>query len=99
MYADFRLRDQWFAAMDAADQTFTFTPGVSLLVWCDGQEELDRYWEQLSSVPEAEQCGWCVDKFGLSWQLVPDNLNELMTRPDAYATLMGLKKIEISAFG
>lgn len=99
MYADFRLGEEWFAAMDAADQTFTFTPGVSLLVWCDGQKELDRYWEQLSAVPEAEQCGWCVDRFGLSWQLVPDNLNELMTRPNAYATLMAQKKIEISAFG
>lgn len=99
MYADFQLADQWFAAMDAAGQTFTFTPGVSLLVWCDGQAELDRYWDELSAVPEAEQCGWCTDKFGLSWQLLPETMGELMAKPGAYGTLMELKKIEISAFG
>lgn len=98
MYADFRLLDQWFATMDAAGQDSTFTCGVSLMVSCDGQAELDRYWSELSAVPEAEQCGWCADKFGLSWQLVPDNLGELMTSPGAYDKLMAMKKIEISAF-
>lgn len=99
MFADFQLLGQWFAAMDAADQDFTFTCGVSLMVECDGQAELDRYWGQLSAVPEAEQCGWCADKFGLSWQLVPDNLDELMAKPNSYEKLLGMKKIEISAFG
>ncbi len=99
MFADFQLLGQWLAVMDAADQDFTFTPGVSLLVYCHGQDELDRWWSKLSAVPEAEQCGWCQDKFGLSWQLVPDNLGELMAGPDAYATLMRMGKIEISAFG
>lgn len=98
MFADFRLFDQWFATMDAADQDFTFTCGVSLLVWCDGQDELDRWWSQLSAVPEAEQCGWLADKFGLSWQLVPSNLGELMAKPGAYEKLMGMKKIEVAAF-
>lgn len=99
MFADFQLLGEWLAAMDAADQDFTFTPGVSLLVYCHGQEELDRWWAALSAVPEAEQCGWCQDKFGLSWQLVPDNLDELMAGPDAYAKLMSMGKIEIAAFG
>lgn len=99
MFADFQLLGQWLAVMDAADQDFTFTPGVSLLVYCHGQDELDRWWAELSAVPEAEQCGWCQDKFGLSWQLVPDNLDELMAGPDAYAKLMSMGKIEISAFG
>lgn len=99
MFADFQLLGQWLAVMDAADQDFTFTPGASLLVYCHGQDELDRWWSKLSAVPEAEQCGWCQDKFGLSWQLVPDNLDELMAGPDAYATLMSMGKIEISAFG
>ncbi len=78
---------------------FTFNFGVSLMVYCDGQAELDRYWSQLSAVPEAEQCGWCADKFGVSWQLVPDNLDELMGKPEAYEKLLGMKKIEIAAFG
>jgi predicted 3-demethylubiquinone-9 3-methyltransferase (glyoxalase superfamily) len=99
MYADFQMLDQWFATMDAAGQDFTFTCGVSLMVSCRDQAELDRYWEELSAVPEAEQCGWCADKFGLSWQLIPENLGELMATPGAYDTLMAMKKIEIAAFG
>lgn len=99
MFADFQLFGQWFAAMDAADQTFTFTCGVSLQLDCADQAELDRYWEQLSSVPEAEQCGWCTDRFGLAWQVVPANLGELMSAPHAYSTLMDMKKIEIAGFG
>lgn len=99
MFAEFQLLDQWFTSMDAADQDFTFTCGVSLMVYCHGQEELDRYWSRLSAVPEAEQCGWCADQFGLNWQLIPDNLDELMAKPDAYAKLMDMKKIEIAAFG
>lgn len=88
MVADFELLGQRFVAMDSAPHTFTFTPGVSLQVDCHGQAELDRWWEQLSAVPDAEQCGWLVDRFGVSWQLVPDNLGELMAKPDAYAKLM-----------
>ncbi len=99
MYADFDLAGQWFSAMDAPGQDFTFTCGLSLLVRCADQEDLDRLWGQLSAVPEAEQCGWCADQFGLSWQLVPANLAELMATPGAYAKLMAMKKIDISAFG
>lgn len=99
MFGEFELSGQWFAAMDSGvEQDFTFDPGVSLMLECADQAELDRYWEQLSVDPEAEVCGWCVDKFGLSWQVVPVNLGELMTRPNAYAKLMGMGKIEIAAF-
>ena len=99
MFAEFQLLDQWFTTMDAADQDFTFTCGVSLMVYVRDQAELDRYWAQLSTVPEAEQCGWCVDKFGFNWQVIPENLDELMAKPDAYAKLMGMGKIDIAAFG
>lgn len=100
MYGDFQVLGQWIAAMDSGGAThgFTFNHGVSLMVFCNDQEELDRWWSQLSAVPEVEQCGWCVDKFGVSWQLVPANLEELMSRPGSYETLMGMKKIEIAAF-
>ena len=63
------------------------------------QAELDTYWSQLSSVPDAEVCGWCADKFGVSWQLVPANLAELMSKPGSYDKLMSMKKIEVAAFG
>lgn len=81
MFADFMLEDQWFAAMDSGvEQSFTFSEGLSLLINCDSQEEVDYYWGKLSSVPEAEQCGWLKDKFGVSWQVVPTALNDMLTK-------------------
>jgi len=100
MFGDFELLGQWFAAMDSGvTHGFTFNFGVSLMVECADQAELDTYWSQLSSVPDAEQCGWCADKFGVSWQLVPANLAELMSKPGSYEKLMSMKKIEVAAFG
>lgn len=55
---------------------------VSFIVTCDTQEEIDHYWEKLSAVPEMEQCGWCKDKFGVTWQIVPKRLGELMSDSD-----------------
>lgn len=100
MFTDIELFGQWFGLMDASvEQDFTFNCGVSLMIQCADQAEIDRYWDALSAVPEAEQCGWCADRFGLSWQVVPANLGDLMLTGDSYAALMGMKKIEIAAFG
>ncbi|RNE66835.1 VOC family protein [Cryobacterium tepidiphilum] len=99
MFSDFMLENQWFAAMDSgAEQDFSFTEGVSLAVACEDQAEIDRLWEALSSVPEAEQCGWCKDRFGVSWQIVPANMADLMQRPDAYQKMLAMTKIEIDGF-
>jgi predicted 3-demethylubiquinone-9 3-methyltransferase (glyoxalase superfamily) len=79
MFADFTLEGQWFAAMNSGvDQKMSFNEAVSLLISCDTQEEIDYYWEQLSAVPEAEQCGWLKDKYGVSWQVSPTALNDMM---------------------
>jgi predicted 3-demethylubiquinone-9 3-methyltransferase (glyoxalase superfamily) len=79
MYASFRLAGQRFAAMDSAlDHDFGFNEAVSFLVNCDDQDELDRYADALSAVPEAEQCGWLKDRFGLSWQIAPAELDRMM---------------------
>jgi predicted 3-demethylubiquinone-9 3-methyltransferase (glyoxalase superfamily) len=79
MFADFMLEGQWFAAMDSAyEHKFAFTEAISFLVQCDTQEEIDYYWKKLSAVPEAEQCGWLKDKFGVSWQISPTVLHEMM---------------------
>ena len=79
MFADFMLEGQWFAAMDSAhEHHFAFNEAISLLVQCDSQEEIDDYWKKLSAVPEAEQCGWLRDKFGVSWQISPAALDEMM---------------------
>ncbi len=81
MFADFMLEGQWFAAMDSAyEHNFAFNEAISFLVECDSQAEIDYYWERLSAVPEAEQCGWLRDKFGLSWQISPAALGEMMAK-------------------
>jgi predicted 3-demethylubiquinone-9 3-methyltransferase (glyoxalase superfamily) len=82
MFADFTLEDQWFAAMDSAhpDHKFKFNEAVSLLVRCEDQKEIDYFWEKLSAYPEAEQCGWLKDKFGVSWQIAPVAMEEMMEK-------------------
>lgn len=99
MYADFTLDGQWFVAMDSGvKQDFTFNEAVSLSVACKDQAEIDYFWDKLSAVPESEQCGWCKDKYGVSWQIVPANMGELMEKPGAYAKLMQMKKLVIADF-
>jgi predicted 3-demethylubiquinone-9 3-methyltransferase (glyoxalase superfamily) len=96
IFSDFQIRGEWLSAMDSAvAQSFTFSPGISLMFRARGQAEIDRVWEALSAVPEAEQCGWLVDRYGVSWQIVPDNLGELLERPGAYGRFMGMKKIVV----
>lgn len=84
MFTDFMLANQWFAAMDGSSQmhTFKFNEAVSLMVACKNQEEIDYFWEKLSAVPESEQCGWLKDKYGVSWQIVPTALDEMMASDD-----------------
>ncbi|MFT3715567.1 MAG: VOC family protein [Gordonia sp. (in: high G+C Gram-positive bacteria)] len=97
MFGDFTLAGQWFTAMDSLDEKdFTFSCGVSLQVNCADQAEIDRLWDAISAVPDAERCGWCADRFGMSWQIVPADLGAHMTGPDSYAALMGMKKIVIA---
>lgn len=79
MYSDFLLENQWFVAMDSAQQhDFVFNEAVSFMVYCDTQEDVDHYWQKLSAMPEAEQCGWLKDRYGLSWQIVPRVLDTMM---------------------
>ncbi len=79
MFADFMLENNWFVAMDSAhEHNFAFNEAISFIVNCDDQEEIDYYWEHLSAVPEAEQCGWLKDKYGVSWQISPTAMDEMM---------------------
>lgn len=83
MFTDFMLLGQWFAAMDSAHKhDFAFNEAVSLMVRADTQEEIDNYWGKLSAVPESEQCGWLKDRYGLSWQIVPTAMDEMMQAKD-----------------
>ena len=94
---DFELRGVRFTAINAGPE-FKFTEAVSFAVDCKDQEEIDYYWGKLSKVPESEQCGWCKDQYGLSWQIVPENMAELMKKPDAFKKLMDMHKIEVDKF-
>ena len=77
----FELSGQQFMAISAGP-LFKFNESISFMVYCDTQEEIDYYWEKLSAVPEAEQCGWLKDKYGLSWQIVPSVMEEIMKDKD-----------------
>ena len=78
-FGQFQLEGQQFAAMDSArSHGFAFNEAISLLVHCDTQQEIDYYWERLSADPAAEQCGWLKDKYGLSWQITPTVMSEML---------------------
>jgi predicted 3-demethylubiquinone-9 3-methyltransferase (glyoxalase superfamily) len=83
MFTDFMLDGQWFAAMDSAHaHQFAFNEAISFIVYCKDQKEIDYYWKKLSAVPEAEQCGWLKDKYGVSWQIVPQDMDEMLKTKD-----------------
>lgn len=84
--AIFELDGQRFMALDGGP-VFTFNEAISFYVECEDQAEVDHFWNALSAVPEAEQCGWLKDRFGLSWQIVPRQLGELMASPDRTKSL------------
>jgi predicted 3-demethylubiquinone-9 3-methyltransferase (glyoxalase superfamily) len=77
----FELAGQRFMALDGGP-IFKFTEATSFYVECEDQKDVDYFWMKLSAVPEAEQCGWCKDRFGLSWQIIPKQLGELMGDPE-----------------
>jgi predicted 3-demethylubiquinone-9 3-methyltransferase (glyoxalase superfamily) len=102
MFADFQLLDTWLAAMESAhEHSFGFNEAVSLVVLCDTQEQLDHSWSGLSAVPEAAQCGWLKDRFGVSWQVVPSALHRMMASGDQEAVsritqaFLPMKKLDV----
>lgn len=91
----FELLGQEFVAINAGDE-FTFNESVSFNISCKDQEEIDYYWEKLTSNGGSESvCGWCKDRFGLSWQVNPENIEGLMLNPGAWEKLLKMKKIII----
>lgn len=100
----FVLDGQTMVAMDShGDHRFTFNEGVSLQVMCDGQAEVDRYWDALSEGGEPGQCGWLKDRFGISWQVVPSDFTAWLLSKDtrawdrAFAVLLEMKKLDVEA--
>jgi len=102
MIVNFQLNGQDFVALNGGPH-FKFTEAISLFVNCEGQEEVDRLWEALSAGGEVQQCGWLKDKYGLSWQIIPSTLMELMGDPDPVKSMrvreamLQMVKIDIAA--
>lgn len=95
--ARFHLGGDNFMAMDSsARHDWNFHGAVSLFVSCKDQAEIDYYWEKLSASPEHEQCGWLQDKYGVSWQIIPENMGELLSTDGAIQKMMKMKKIIIA---
>lgn len=97
MTAAFELDGQQVTALNGGP-VFKFNEALSLVVRCMDQAEIDHYWDKLSAGgdPNAQACGWLKDKYGLSWQIVPDDVEELVKNPGSVAALMQMKKIDIA---
>jgi len=99
--AIFELNGQTFMALDGGP-VFKFNEAISFIVECEDQAEVDYFWKRLSAVPESEQCGWLKDRFGLSWQIIPKQMGELLTAPNrkkalaATNVMLKMKKIVIA---
>ena len=99
---DFELKGQRFTAINGGPE-FTFTEAVSFLIECKDQEELDAYWARLTDGGEDGPCGWCKDRYGLSWQVVPEGMDELFGDDDperarrATEAMFGMRKLDIAA--
>ena len=92
----FDLFGQQFTAINAGNE-FSFNESVSFNISCKDQAEIDHYWEKITAHGGAESvCGWCKDKYCLSWQINPENIEELMLRPGAWEKLLQMKKIDIA---
>lgn len=104
MFAEFMLEGQWFTAMDSGRMhKFGFNEAISLLVRCDTQEEIDALMDKLSAVPEAEQCGWIKDKYGVSWQISSSAWEQMMNSGNqegidrAMRAFLNMKRVDLAA--
>ncbi len=96
MTVEFELEGQKFVALNGGP-VFKFTEAISFVVNCESQEEVDKYWEKLTEGGEEGQCGWLKDKFGLSWQIVPTALSDMLSRPGPFDDVYyrrGYKKVQ-----
>jgi predicted 3-demethylubiquinone-9 3-methyltransferase (glyoxalase superfamily) len=91
----FKLAGQQIMCLDGGPH-FKFSPAISLYVECEDQAEIDYFWQKMTTGPETEQCGWLVDKFGLSWQIIPKNMGKLIKTKPAMEAMLKMKKIVIA---
>jgi predicted 3-demethylubiquinone-9 3-methyltransferase (glyoxalase superfamily) len=102
MAVEFELNGQRFSGINGGPE-FKFNEAISFLITCETQEEIDRYWELLTDGGEEGPCGWCKDRYGVSWQVVPSGMDEMLANPDqdrarrAMQAMMQMRKIDLAA--
>lgn len=96
--AEVTLFGQKYSMMATAEKHHEFNDAFALIINCKDQEEIDKYWGYFTKEWQEVQCGWCNDKFGLRWQIIPTNLGELMQKPNAWEVMMKQKKIVIAEY-
>jgi len=90
--------EQKYSLMNTAIAHHPLNDAISFMINCEDQNEIDKYWDYFTREGEESQCGWCIDKYGLRWQILPKNLDELMSKPDSFKIMMGQKKIVIEDY-
>ncbi|MFB6340979.1 VOC family protein [Saccharicrinis sp. FJH62] len=89
---------QKYSMMSTEQEHHSFNDALSLTINCKDQDEIDKFWNYFTNEGEASQCGWCIDKYGLRWQVIPENLGELMQKPNAFDVMMQQTKIVIEEY-
>ncbi len=89
---------QKYTLMNTAKEHHPLNDAISLMINCENQNEIDNYWNYFTKEGKESQCGWCIDKYGLRWQVLPNNLSELMRKPNAFEVMVKQKKIVIEEY-
>ena len=87
-----------YSFMSTEKEHHTFNDALSFTIFCEDQKEIDKFWNYFTRDGKESQCGWCIDKFGLRWQVLPVNFGELMSKPNAWKVMMSQKKIVIEEY-
>ncbi len=90
--------EQKYVFLSTSQEHHPLNDAVSFIIYCNDQHEIDEYWNYFTKEGEESQCGWCIDKYELRWQVLPHNLGELMNKPNSFTIMMGQKKIVIEEY-
>jgi predicted 3-demethylubiquinone-9 3-methyltransferase (glyoxalase superfamily) len=93
-----QLFGQRYSLIATAQLHHSFNDAISLVLTCEDQNEIDRYWNYFTQEGQESQCGWCQDRFGLRWQIIPQNLSQLLQTPNGFSIMMTQKKIVIQDY-
>lgn len=93
-----KIFEQTYSLMCTAKEHHQFNDAISYTIYCEDQKEIDKFWNYFTHDGEESQCGWCIDKYGLRWQVLPENFGELMSKPGSWQVMMSQKKIVIEEY-